>query len=141
MESNIISKEAKVVRVADNTVFANEFIKKRLDSWQTHLKNIAHYLVASENVWWHKHEESYQFFDGDGQPHFRPEGPHLKHFRITNYADVKSVQSEAWTTILPLCLLHVSSCLTQTVSLLHGSHLHQIPQTKSTNKGRNLSLG
>ena len=99
-ESNIISKEAKKVSIADNTAFDAEFIQKRLNSWQAHLQNIAHYLVLGENVWWHKQEGSYQFCDGASEPHCRPEGPHLKHFRNSNYADVKSVKSEAWTTIL-----------------------------------------
>ena len=98
-ESNVISKEAKKVCVADNTAFDKEFIQKRLNSWQAHLQSIAYYLVPGENVWWHK-RGGYQFFDGNEQPNCRPEGPHLKHFRNANYADVKSVKSGAWTAIL-----------------------------------------
>ena len=97
-QSNAISKDARAICTSENSVFEIEFIE-RLDTWQAHLEDIACYLLPG-SVWWQTRDNKIEFFDGDMQPNFRPEGPHLLHFRNTTNTESRSRKIHAWKKII-----------------------------------------
>ena len=97
-QSNAISKDARAVCTSENSVFEIEFIEQRLDTWQAHLEDIACILLPG-SIWWQTRDNKIEFFDGNMQPDFRPEGPHLLHFRNTKNTESRSRKIHAWKII------------------------------------------
>ena len=56
------------------------------------MEDIACYLLPG-SVWWQTQDDKIEFFDGNVQPNFRPEGPDLLHFRNT---ESRSRKTHTW---------------------------------------------
>ena len=44
------------------------------------------YILLGENVWWKRDGDWIEFFDGDDEPDFRPEGPRMMSFETDTMA-------------------------------------------------------
>lgn len=59
-------------------------------SWPEHLRRIVDYVLPTTDPWWTKINNIIEFFDGDGQPEERSEGPNMFDFKSTSIANVRS---------------------------------------------------
>ena len=75
-----------------------EFVSQRLDSWQLHLEELSCYLVEGEGVWWRDTDggQVFEFLDTQ-KDHDKPE---LKHYRTSDFMDIKATKMQAWETIM-----------------------------------------
>ncbi len=108
MQDALISKEARNLPVAQNSVFSWEFIKSSPKLWQVHMERIADYILPGE-VWWKATKAGIEFLDGPGCPNESSAGPYPRHYRQ------ESLRS---------ALMHVKLCWEQVVALVRNGSLN-----------------
>ena len=84
-----------------NTTVSEEFILKRMSSWQGHLKRISLYLVQGEGAWWEQTELNYEFYDSPCKDTPLPASPSLRetHFRTTTLNNIQERNVHMWDEI------------------------------------------
>ena len=97
------------------------------------MEDIAGYLLPG-SVWWQTRDNKIEFFDGDMQPDFRPEGPHLLHFRNTTNTESRSRKIHAWKKIIHENITLPTPCIKvydTDGNILSQKHFHNTtePQT------------
>lgn len=97
---SMVTSAAHKVPPFKGTSISTSFLKKRMQSWQAHLRRISNYLEHGEEVWWKRKEEFYCFLDSDTDPNFQSPGPLLMHFRDTKLPAVENRSYQAWKSIL-----------------------------------------
>ena len=95
-----ISKFAKLLPESRNTMIYGPLLSS--ESYQAHLERIADFMVVGEGIWWHKDMESEAivFHDSERELAWRPEGPHLSHFRSSTLNSVTEQVSDLWQKCL-----------------------------------------
>lgn len=92
-----ISKLAKQLPTATNTVIKQHILQKNSRLWQSHLQRIPDYLIPGVGYWWKwTVDGSVEFHDGPDQDESRPCGPHLYHFRSTSISEIQQQLGEKW---------------------------------------------
>ena len=63
------------------------------------LKTISLFMRCGKGVWWDYVGTHIMFFDGNREPEFRPEGPHLRHLRSSTLESLQQEMRDAWKEI------------------------------------------
>lgn len=99
-QESMVSAVAKYLPMYPGTTIDKDFVHRRSQSWQAHLRRISPYLTHGEGVWWSQDNNVYRFHDSDLHPHNHSEGPPLNHFHNTSLSDLHKSKSEMWHTII-----------------------------------------
>lgn len=97
-QESIISHQAKLLPPAEDTTFPLHLLKSRPYLFQTHLEQIADYLLLGKNYWWSTEGDQIVFHDGPR--HLEQPLPSTLHFRSQTLQDYREGISMAWTKCL-----------------------------------------
>ena len=80
-QESMISKQARLLPDAVNTIIPTSTIKTRSSLMQAHCRRISDFLELGENVWWYCKDGHIRFLDG---PEPVGHSPSLHHFRSSS---------------------------------------------------------
>jgi hypothetical protein len=96
-QNSTISKQAKLLPPQNETIFSKTMIQKYPLLIQSHLERISDFILPGHNIWWSNAEGGIRFFDGPNDDTYRPQGPHLHHFRSTSLKQERIWIQQQWT--------------------------------------------
>lgn len=97
-QESIISHQAKLLPSTEDSKFPLKLIQSRPYLFQTHLEQIADFLLLGKNYWWSTVEDNIIFFDGRSS-HNRPL-PQIQHFRSETMQSHQKEIKLAWNKCL-----------------------------------------
>ena len=95
-----MSKLSGILPKFTNSIVPNGWLMKYPAEYQCHLERISDFLLPGEGVWWRRDLRGVEFFDGQDEVDYRPEGPFLHHFRFSNMKIEQDYLAESWRKCL-----------------------------------------
>jgi hypothetical protein len=97
-QESMISKQARLLPDAVNTIIPASTIKTRSSLMQAHCRRISDFLVLGENVWWYCKDGHICFLDGPEEP--AGHSPSLRHFRSSSLKEEYSYLEINWANCI-----------------------------------------
>ena len=96
----VVSVAATCLPEFNGTFVPLDWVNRRQDSWQAHLKRISPFLACGKGEWWTQSDKGYLFHDGKSDSSYNLKGPDLLHFRDSSIEAVYRRQEECWECII-----------------------------------------
>jgi hypothetical protein len=136
-KQSIISHQAKLLPISEDSSFPLDLLKKRPYLFQTHCEQIADYLQQGQNYWWSLRNDCIVFHDGPS--HSEKPQPPMMHFRSQSLKASQESTTRAWKSCIELYEMQRIQLPMMKIKVFEGKHSRIIKNEGKATK-KNLSL-